>query len=157
MEEIMRAEANARFEAGQELIANQARRDVSIDETNNNDDTRLRNSLAVLKAEQDVANSQRTLELDCLEEMLKQQLKQEFKNYLLKRFYRNSNNSKRKRTKRVITIIEKRYELLNAEIKANNQFLEKQGELINGLVKANAAITGVDVLPSDLVQTGAGS
>ena len=101
-----------------------------------------------------MANSQRTLELDQAKNAkatAETRIQELFAQEVLQK--QQANIAKENELKE-LSIIEKRYELLNAEIKANNQFLEKQGELINGLVKANAAITGVDVLPSDLVQPG---
>ena len=151
--EIERAEANARFEAAQELTATQNRRD-DISAQFSIDQERLRNSLSVIEAERKLSEQQNTIQTKqaesqklSAENRIKELLSQEELQKL---------QSKQAQARDIaeLKLIEERYKLLNSEIKANNEFLNKQAELINGLIKANAAISGTAFAEADLLSPG---
>lgn len=151
--EIERAEANARFEAAQELTATQNRRN-DISAQFSIDQERLRNSLSVIEAERKLAEQQNTIQTKqaesqklSAENRIKELLSQEELQKL---------QSKQAQARDIaeLKLIEERYKLLNSEIKANNEFLNKQAELINGLIKANAAISGTAFAEADLLSPG---
>ena len=151
--EIERAEANARFEAAQELTATQNRRD-DISAQFSIDQERLRNSLSVIEAERKLSEQQNTIQTKQAESQkvsAENRIKELESQESLQKL---QSQQAQARDIAELKLIQERYTLLDAEIKANNEFLNKQAELINGLIKANAAISGTAFAEADLLSPG---